>query len=197
MVSADLKTTLVPVPITEVSTDNVTRLREVAARASNEHFTVQVAGQAALFADFMKLAEEDSRKPETVGLAVALVVLVVVFGSIIAAILPIVMGLFAIGVALGLVTLVGPAFPFNLFVPNIVTMGGLGGGFDYSLFIVPRYREERKKGFEKLEAIRRSGATANRAVFFSGVTVVLALLGMLIIPVSMFRSLAGGAILVP
>jgi putative drug exporter of the RND superfamily len=69
-------------------------------------------------------------------------------------------------------------------------------GIDYSLFIVSRYREERKKGFNKLEAIGASGATANRAVFFSGLTVVIALAGMFIIPASIFRSLAAGAILV-
>ncbi len=196
MISADLRTTLIPVPITEVSTANVDRLRAVARRDSNDLFTVQVAGQAALFTDFMKLAEEDMRKSETIGLGVALLVLIVVFGSVVAALLPLVMGLVAIAIALGLVALVGQVFQFNLFVENMITMIGLAVGIDYSLFIVSRYREERKKGFVKLEAIRRSGGTASRAVFFSGVTVVLALLGMLIIPVSMFRSLAGGAILV-
>ena len=78
----------------------------------------------------------------------------------------------------------------------MVTMIGLAVGIDYSLFIVSRYREERRKGFPKLEAIGGAGATANRAVFFSGLTVVLALAGMFIIPTTIFRSLAGGAILV-
>jgi RND superfamily putative drug exporter len=85
---------------------------------------------------------------------------------------------------------------FNLFVTNMVTMIGLAVGIDYSLFIVSRYREERKKGYDKLEAIARTGGTANRAVFFSGLTVVLALLGMFILPTTIFRSLATGAILV-
>jgi RND superfamily putative drug exporter len=174
----------------------VEALRGVAAEATDETFQVQVAGQAALFTDFFQLAEEDMRSSESIGLAVALIVLVVVFGSIVAAVLPIVMALFAIGVALGLVAVVGQLYQFNLFAQNIVTMVGLAVGIDYSLFIVSRYREERKKGFVKHDAIRRSGATASRAVFFSGATVVLALLGMLIIPVSIFRSLAGGAILV-
>ena len=196
LVSADGKTTLIPVPITEISAENVEALRDVTVDATDGTFRVQVAGQAALFADMMKLAEEDMRSSEAMGLGVALIVLVVVFGSIVAAVLPIIMGLFAIGVALGLMALVGQLFHFNLFAQNIVTMVGLAVGIDYSLFIVSRYREERKKGFEKLDAIRRSGSTASRAVFFSGVTVVLALLGMLIIPVSIFRSLAGGAILV-
>jgi RND superfamily putative drug exporter len=75
-------------------------------------------------------------------------------------------------------------------------MMGLAVGIDYSLFIVSRYREERKRGRDKLEAIGRSGATANRAVFFSGLTVVLALSGMLLVPTTIFRGLAGGAIVV-
>src|SRR5262249_15580763 len=116
--------------------------------------------------------------------------------SIVAALLPIVMALFAIAVALGLVSLIGQLVGFNLFVTNMVTMIGLAVGIDYSLFIVSRYREERKKGFAKLDAIGASGATANRAVFFSGMTVVLALLGMMILPTTIFRSLATGAILV-
>ncbi len=75
-------------------------------------------------------------------------------------------------------------------------MIGLAVGIDYALFIVARYREERVRGYDKLEAIGRSGATANRAVFFSGMTVVLALLGMLFVPNTLFRSLAVGAIVV-
>jgi RND superfamily putative drug exporter len=196
LISTDRRTTLVAVPIVDQSEVVVERLREVAGRMSDGTYTVQVAGQAALFADMMRLVEEDMRRSESIGLGVALLVLIVVFASILAAVLPLLMGLFAIAVALGLVALVGQLWGFNLFVESMITMVGLAVGIDYSLFIVSRYREERKKGFDKLEAIGRSGATANRAVFFSGLTVVLALLGMLIIPVSIFRSLAGGAILV-
>jgi hypothetical protein len=122
-------------------------------------------------------------------------VLIVVFGSIVAAVLPIVMALFATACVIGL-GLIGQLVEFNLFVTNMVTMIGLAVGIDYSLFIVSRYREERKKGFPKLGAIARSGATANRAVFFSGLTGVLALAGMFILPTTIVRSLATGAILV-
>jgi putative drug exporter of the RND superfamily len=196
LISTDGRTTLVMVPIVDMSEEIVAELREVAAAATNDAYDVQVAGQAAMFADFMKIAEEDMGKSERTGLLVALVVLVVVFGSIVAAVLPLIMGVVAIAVAVGLVALIGQLWHFNLFVQNIITMIGLAVGIDYSLFIVSRYREERKKGFPKLEAIRLSGATASRAVFFSGTTVVIALLGMLTIPVSIFRSMAGGAILV-
>jgi RND superfamily putative drug exporter len=196
LVSEDGSYALVPVPLADNSDAIVEQVREVATASSGEGFTVQVAGNPTLFADFTKLAEEDLRRGEGIGLVIALVVLIIVFASLIAAIVPIVMALFAIAVAVGLVALIGQIFEFNLFVTNMVSMIGLAVGIDYSLFIVSRYREERKKGFEKLDAIGAAGATANRAVFFSGMTVVLALLGMFIIPTTIFRSLAGGAILV-
>jgi RND superfamily putative drug exporter len=196
LVSQDGTTALIPVAIADTTDAIVADLREVAARGSTDGFTVQVAGQAALSSDFTKVAEEDLRKGESIGIGIALIVLVVVFAAIVAALLPIVMAIFAIIVALGLVSLIGQIVQFNLFVENIVTMIGLAVGIDYSLFIVSRYREERKKGFDKLGAIGAAGATANRAVFFSGMTVVLALLGMFIIPTTIFRSLATGAILV-
>jgi putative drug exporter of the RND superfamily len=97
---------------------------------------------------------------------------------------------------MGITALVGTAFSFSFFVQNMITMIGLAVGIDYSLFVVARYREERLHGREKLEAIGHAGATANRAVFFSGMTVVLALLGILIVPTTIFRALAAGAIFV-
>src|SRR5206468_4259390 len=188
--------TLVLASLKDVDDATIAKLRTIAAHSQGSGFTVQVAGQGALQADFTKIAEEDLRKGESIGIGVALIVLIVVFASIVAAVVPIVMAIFAIAVALGLVALIGQLVHFNLFVENMVTMIGLAVGIDYSLFIVSRYREERKKGFAKLDAIGAAGATANRAVFFSGMTVVLALLGMLIIPTTLFRRLATGAILV-
>jgi RND superfamily putative drug exporter len=196
LVSRDGRGTLIGVPLLDVELSTIEELRAVAEEARPEGFTVQVAGQGVMFADFTEIAEEDLRRGESIGIAIALIVLIVVFASIVAAIVPIVMAVFAIAVALGLVSLIGQLTDFNLFVTNMISMIGLAVGIDYSLFIVSRYREERKKGFPKLEAIGASGATANRAVFFSGVTVVLALLGMFIVPASIFRSLGAGAILV-
>jgi RND superfamily putative drug exporter len=196
LVSRDARGTLIGVPLLDVELSTIEELRAVAEEARPEGFTVQVAGQGVMFADFTEIAEEDLRRGESIGIAIALIVLIVVFASIVAAIVPIVMAVFAIAVALGLVSLIGQLTDFNLFVTNMISMIGLAVGIDYSLFIVSRYREERKKGFSKLEAIGASGATANRAVFFSGVTVVLALLGMFIVPASIFRSLGAGAILV-
>ncbi len=196
LVSQDKHYTLIPIGITKDDTPTVEGIRDTLASAETDGFTVQMAGQATLNADFTTIAEQDARKGESIGIMVALIVLVVVFGAIVAALVPIGMAIVAIGIALGITALVGQMVEFNLFVTNIISMIGLAVGIDYSLFIVSRFREERKKGFDKMEAIGAAGATANRAVFFSGMTVVLALLGMFIIPTTIFRALAAGAIFV-
>ncbi|HWC70824.1 MAG TPA: MMPL family transporter [Actinomycetota bacterium] len=153
-------------------------------------------GQVSSSEDFKRISEEDLRFGEGIGVLAAIIVLIVVFGAVVAGVTPIVMGIFSIAVTLGIVGLFGTVWNFSFFTPNLISMMGLAVGIDYSLFIVSRYREERSKGREKLDAIAMSGATANRAVFFSGLTVVLALAGMLLVPTTIFRSLAGGAIIV-
>jgi RND superfamily putative drug exporter len=159
-------------------------------------FETLMYGSGTLNNDYQELAEETLRRGETLGISIALVVLVAVIGALVAAILPIILAVAAIAVAMGVAALVGQIFELTFFVTNMITMIGLAVGIDYALFIVARYREERVRGYDKLEAIGRAGATANRAVFFSGMTVVLALLGMLFVPNTIFRSLGIGAIIV-
>jgi RND superfamily putative drug exporter len=106
------------------------------------------------------------------------------------------MAILSIIVALGLVAVISLEFSLSVFIVNMLTGMGLALGIDYSLFVVSRYREERNLGFAKDEAIGLSGATASRAVLFSGSTFVIALTGMFIVPTSIMRSLALGAILV-
>ena len=164
--------------------------------ASKDGITVYMLGQASSNADFKTISEEDLRFGEGIGILAAIIVLIIVFSAVVAGVTPIIMGIFAIVVTVGIVGLFGQIWSFSFFTPNLISMMGLAVGIDYSLFIVSRYREERQRGREKLEAIAASGATANRAVFFSGMTVVLALAGMLLVPTTIFRSLAGGAIIV-
>jgi putative drug exporter of the RND superfamily len=171
-------------------------LNEIHDRYNEGDTQFYMLGEPTSTDDFKKISEEDLAKGEFVGVAVAIIVLLVVFGSLIAGVTPIIMGIFAIGVALGLVGVIGQVWRFSFFVPNLISMMGLAVGIDYSLFIVSRYREERQRGRDNLGAVGRSGATANRAVFFSGMTVVLALAGMLLVPTTIFRGLAGGAIMV-
>jgi RND superfamily putative drug exporter len=102
----------------------------------------------------------------------------------------------AIGLALAATTVVGQYAPMYFLATNMIVMMGLALGIDYSLFILSRYREERRAGRGKLDAIEAAAATASRAVLYSGATVVFALAGMLLVPTNVFRSLGAGAILV-
>ncbi|HEX2118446.1 MAG TPA: efflux RND transporter permease subunit [Acidimicrobiales bacterium] len=197
LVSRDRHITLVPTvlagPIQD-AVDHVPELKEAIAQNRAEGFTVNLSGAAALGDDFNTVSAEDLRTGESIGVMAALIILVVVFGAVVAATLPILVGIAAIAVGLGIVVAVGQITQFSFFVENMITMMGLAVGIDYSLFVVSRYREERRRGRDKLDAIEAAGATASRAVLFSGMTVVLALLGMLMIPNTIFRSLASGAI---
>ncbi|HEX6131809.1 MAG TPA: MMPL family transporter [Actinomycetota bacterium] len=198
LVSQNGRGTLVLVPLVDAELETVDALKTVLEETRADGFEVLLAGPATLNADTTEIAEEDLRKGEGIGLGFALIVLVVVFGALLAAVLPIAIALAAIPIALGGVALLGTVFglDFSIFTTNMASMIGLAVGIDYSLFIVARYREERRKGFDPHGAIVASGATASRAVFFSGLTVVLALLGMFIMPTTIFRSMATGAMLV-
>jgi len=160
-------------------------------------FEVGITGFHSTGYDFGKQSQTDLEKGELAfGLPAALIVLVLVFGALVAGLVPVLMAILSIIVALGLVALISLGFSLSVFIVNMLTGMGLALGIDYSLFVVSRYREERGLGFAKEDAIARSGATASRAVLFSGSTFVVALLGMFIVPTSIMRSLALGAILV-
>ncbi len=144
----------------------------------------------------MDTANSDLRKAETLGIPVALIVLVFVFGTAAAAGLPLLLALFGIVVAFGLATVIGHLVTMDTIVENIITMVGLAVGIDYSLLIVERFREERRKGVEKDEAVHVAGATAGQAVLFSGGTVMVSLLTLLMVPEKTFLSIALGAAVV-
>src|SRR5215468_1125879 len=160
-------------------------------------FAATVTGQRTLDRDFNELSQSDLRHGELrVGLPAALIVLLLVFGAVVAGLVPLLVTLPSIAVALGLVAVLAHAFSLSVFVINMLTGMGLALAIDYSLFVISRFREERGRGREKLDAIAASARTANRAVIFSGTTFVIAMFGMLIVPSSIMRSLAVGAIVV-
>jgi putative drug exporter of the RND superfamily len=162
-----------------------------------EGFRVTITGSGTLDHDFNDLSQHDLKSGELqFGLPAALVVLVLVFGAVVAGLVPLLMAIVSILVAIGLTAVVAEASTLSIFVINMITGMGLALGIDYSLFVVSRYREERGRGREPLDAIAASGATASRAVLFSGSVFVIALTGMFLVPSNVMRSLAVGAILV-
>jgi RND superfamily putative drug exporter len=200
LLSEDGRTALLPIvmagDIAEAEA-NIDALHEVVhAHDGRGGYDTLITGTASIASDFTETAERDLRQGEAIGVPIALVILLLVFGALIAATLPFILALVAITAAIALTALVGQAFDVSVFVINMISMMGLATGIDYSLFIVSRFREERARGREKIDAIAVTGSTASRAVFFSGMTVVLALLGMLVVPTNLFASLAIGAILV-
>ncbi|HEV3402115.1 MAG TPA: MMPL family transporter [Acidimicrobiales bacterium] len=199
MVSGDRRTTILAAVLAgdvQTAQDHADKLKSAVAKVATPGFTTQLFGPSSLNDDFLTANEDNLANGEKYGIPAALIILVVVFGAVVAALLPILIGVAAIFVAIGLIAVVGQVWSFSFFVTAMVSMMGLAVGIDYSLFFVSRYREERHRGADKLAAIEAAGGTASRAVFFSGMTVVLALMGMLLIPNTIFRSLAGGAIFV-
>jgi uncharacterized membrane protein YdfJ with MMPL/SSD domain len=198
-VSKDGHSTLIPVVMAgkmDDALENVDKLHETVVAAQGQGFTVAQTGDASINEMFTKLAEKDLQRGEILGIPAALIVLLIVFGAVLAAFMPLAMSVISILLALALTALIGQVYPMNTFVLNILTMMGLAVGIDYTLFVISRYREERGRGLEKIDAIAATGATANRAIFFSGMTVVLAMSGMVIIPLDIMISMGVGVMLV-
>ena len=196
LVSRDRHATIIPINIYE--TGDVKPINRLVRRENGKDgFQVAITGNNVRDNDFDELSQHDLKSGELqFGLPAALIILVLVFGSIVAGLVPILLAILAIIAGLGLVALVAQAWELSIFVINMLTGMGLALGIDYSLFVVSRYREERAADREKLAAIEAAGATASRAVLFSGSAFVIAMLGMLIVPNTVMRSLAAGAILV-
>lgn len=196
LVSQDRTTTIIPsllIGDLDQATKNVVLLEDALHELTGrDGFTVVTGGFASVNHAFTEAAEADLAA-EFKALPFAFLILIAVFGAIMAAVLPMVLAFLAIGIAFGLIAVISLAFEMSFFVSNVTLMIGLAVGIDYALFVMARYREERRHGREKFEAIAIAGDTGARAVVFSGFTVVIALFGMFVVPTSIFQSFAIGA----
>ena len=198
LVSRDRHAALVPVNMPDFDSQGMNDVIGAVNRVdANPAFSATVTGEQTRQHDFNQLSQDDLKSGELqFGLPAAVIVLLLVFGAVVAGLVPLLMAMFSIVVALGLVAVLAQTVDLSVFVVNMLTGMGLALGIDYSLFVISRYREERSRGREKLDAITASATTASRAVVFSGSAFVVAMLGMLIVPNSIMRSLAIGAIVV-
>jgi len=196
LISRDRSATRIPLFIS--SDDDAKDLARIVQDANDTPgFVVGITGNHTANNDFNTLSEDDLKAGELqFGLPAALIILVLVFGSLVGGLVPLVMAVLSIVVGIGLVTLLSQFFDLSVFIVNMLVGMGLALGVDYSLFVVSRYREERVNGRVQSDAIAMAGATASRAVLFSGTAFVVALFGMLLVPTTIMRSLAAGAILV-
>lgn len=193
LVSADRHTTLVPLILVEPHKN--THLLRAAVRevASAGPLTATLVGPASVGLAYRDLADRDLRAELRIGVPAAIVVLLLVFGSVVAAALPLLVAAVSIALALALLVVAAQFSQVYFLVANMVLMMGLAVGIDYALFMLVRYREERHLGASVATAVERSGASAGHAVLYSGATVVVALVGLLLVPTNVFRGLAAGA----
>jgi RND superfamily putative drug exporter len=170
-----------------LSQGEATKFVHAVTSASGDGLTVAVTGQLAEFAN------SQSFSSSFLGVILALIVLLFIFGSIFAALLPIISALFALGTAVGVIGLLSHVIGMPEFAPELVLLIGLGVGVDYALFIVTRHRQGLIAGNDMEDSIVNAVNTSGRAVLFAGIIVCIALLGMFALGVSFLYGLAVAA----
>lgn len=183
----------------QVLTDHeevATLIEDATTAATADGFALHNVGETTAELAFDRMAEDTLVRGEAIGVGVALIILVVVFGALVAAGLPLMVAAVSIVTALGATALIGQVTEMSFFIVNMITMMGLALGIDYSLVAVQRFREELAHGRSVRDAVTLTGSTANRAILFSGVTVLISLVGLLVVPSTIMRSLGAGAMIV-
>ena len=155
-----------------------------------------IGGGPVFYQDIQTVSENDLRRAEALAFPFAVIALLLVFRSVMAAILPALVGGGAVLVSLALIFGLGHITELSIFVLNITTLFGLGLGVDYSLFMVSRFREELGRGRSVEDAVAMTVATAGRAVTFSGFTVSIGLAGLIFFHINMLHSVGLGGVLV-
>lgn len=202
--SADRTALLVDVTLrgdSETAEDDVTTLLEqtLAARAAHTDVTVEQTGSASMSNEVDESLGQNLLRTEAISLPVTFVILLVVFGTVLAAGIPILLALTAFTGAVGLYSLASWVFPdAGGAAMSVIFLLGMAVGVDYSLFYLKRIREERTRAdhIDRTAAIEAAAATSGRAVLGSGIAVVLALGGLYLADDVIFSSVATGAILV-
>jgi uncharacterized membrane protein YdfJ with MMPL/SSD domain len=158
--------------------------------------TPYLVGQPTIWAGMQEISKEDLAKAESSGFPIVAIILLVVFGSLAAAALPLALGFVSVLVTGALIYFISLQMTTSVFVTNMASMIGIGVAVDYSLFILARYREEREAGLGKAEARARSLSTSGLAVSFSGLAVIISLAGLWMVDNQALRSMALGAMTV-
>ncbi len=161
-----------------------------------EAYAVMVTGRAPLDLDIRAVSAEDAKRNEFKLVPITLAILVLAFGALVAAVLPVIVGVMAIAIALAAVGVIAAMMPMSVFVLNMISMIGLGVGIDYSLLVVTRFREELNAGLRSHEAAVRTFRTAGHAVMTSGATVVVGFAALLLTPLTETRSVGVAGLVV-
>ena len=153
--------------------------KELRAKVRSDRLTIAATGVLAITNGFNDVLQDDLRRAETVSLPLALVLLLIVFGSVVAGFIPLGVGILAVMSGIAGMFVLARFTDVSVYAENVVTLIGLGVAIDYSLFITNRYREELLRGRRSEDALAVAMSTAGRAITFSGLTVAIGLSGML------------------
>jgi len=167
-----------------------------AAQRANPGFRVEEFGDASADKALSKLFEDDFKKAEITSLPITLVILLLAFGAVVAAGVPLLLAISAVAAAIGLIGPLSHLAAVDESISSVVLLIGLAVGVDYSMFYLRREREERARGASEEAALEAAAATSGRAVLVSGLTVLIAMAGMYLAGASTFTSFATGTMLV-
>jgi uncharacterized membrane protein YdfJ with MMPL/SSD domain len=192
-ISHDKKSTFAAVSLKGSDDDQFKEFEKLRPKLSSDQLKVQAGGTVAIQHEVSDQVKKDLERAETLSFPILAILLVIVFRSLVAAVLPLVLGGITILGAFLVLRLISSFTDISIFALNIITVLGLGLSIDYSLFIVNRFREELRnfKG-NKAKAIEKTLQTAGRTVIFSGITVMVSLLGLLVFPLNFLQSMGVG-----
>ncbi|MBI4393962.1 MAG: MMPL family transporter [Euryarchaeota archaeon] len=197
LVSRDGRRALALVSVNESLNEARTEYLELRSKVTSTSLEVTAAEGLAIYHDFDAILERDLQRAEMVTFPLVLLLLLVVFGTVVAAVLPLGVGLLAVSGAVAAVFLLSQTTDVSIYALNVVTLIGIGVAIDYSLFIVARFREELASGRTVEEALAVTMKTAGRAITFSGLTVVIGLSALMFYQGLFFASMGlAGALVV-
>ncbi|WP_051571393.1 MMPL family transporter [Cryptosporangium arvum] len=199
--SADRQAVLVPVVMTgdtETADQRVDPLLSVSARVEADHPSLRIeqVGTGSTAKGLTETLGEDFARAEFVSVPLTLLILLAVFGALVAASVPVVVALTSVGAAIGLSSLASQVLPATSVVSSVILLMGMAVGVDYSLFYLSRQREELRNGASRPDAVRIAAETSGHTVVVSGVTVIVAMAGLYLAGQATFTSLATGSIIV-
>jgi len=165
---------------------------EIRAAIGDTPLRHYITGEPAVFEEIERISADDARRAEYYTLPVAAVVMLFVFGSVVAAGLPLVGGIVSVSTTLGFLFLFGHVYDLSIYVLNISTMLGLAVGIDYALLMVGRFREQLRAGDEVGRAVEVAVSTAGKSIFYSGVAVAVGLAGLIFFQFMALKSMGVG-----
>lgn len=191
--TGDKKTAFVAIGLEGTADEVLKNYRAIAPDIPAEGIDMEVAGATPIAGSLDEGMSGDIKRAELIGLPLVAVLLLFVFGGVIAASIPLVVGVLSIAGSLGILSLLASVTQVNTFAQSVVTLLGLGLAIDYGLFMVSRFREEMAEGVPVPRAVANTTATAGQTVVFSAAMVAVALSGLLLFPQAFLKSVAYGA----